>query len=756
MRRSVIHLFFAIALACGVSSRPLDAQTPTPGGGAFAGRWEITLKPPANAATSAEIPLFILEVTGSNAVPSVKVVDSMASGQGAAKTGSISVKGDLLTVAVQMGAQTVVFTGKRVGDHLEGTAMAAGDPAPQSWKGQATTKDKLTPLSAEQVMAGQRPDQKAYTAALGKMPADRVAALKQFAADFPDSPLKEQASLTLAMSYSASAEKIAALKQFLVDFPSGAQKDQANLNIALAAPAAADRATGLRKFIADFPTSRLREQAEYQLTLTFTAAAERQAAQERFIKDHPKSTYAPVIYQMWFDTLVREKPVNEARLGTVIDAMLDATPDRTIPTTGGFTMSQRAQAMNTVADRLMANDVMLDRALDVIQKGLAVGGEKEQAQTRSMYTTTMGEVLFKLKRYDEAGVALKKAMEIAGTDGDGELQLFLGKYDEVKGDETAALAAYFKAADLGSPMDTRASLERLFAKKYGSSASLEDKLDEMYRAKSKGFEPGHYARSGEAKDSKRVVLAELFTGAECGPCVAADLSFDGLSERYGHDTVAVLVYHLHIPGPDPMTNTDTEARAKLYGFNSTPSAVFDGVSQEIGGGAATGAGKIFADYEAKIETRLKAKPLADLSRLKAKVNGQTMAVSGQASLLSSAADRAGHASLHLAVVEDSVRYVGSNGVRFHNYVVRKLMRSPAGVVLQKAGEKLAVSESVETKSLSANLDAYLDQFMKTPFRGQPVSFKDRVDHLDAKKLLLVAFVQDDQTKEILQAAFLKK
>jgi thiol-disulfide isomerase/thioredoxin len=43
------------------------------------------------------------------------------------------------------------------------------------------------------------------------------------------------------------------------------------------------------------------------------------------------------------------------------------------------------------------------------------------------------------------------------------------------------------------------------------------------------------------------VLAELFTGSECPPCVGADLAFDGLVEAVPAKYLAVLVYHLPIP-----------------------------------------------------------------------------------------------------------------------------------------------------------------------------------------------------------------
>ena len=59
------------------------------------------------------------------------------------------------------------------------------------------------------------------------------------------------------------------------------------------------------------------------------------------------------------------------------------------------------------------------------------------------------------------------------------------------------------------------------------------------------------------KRSDRLVLAEVFTGAGCPPCVGADLAFDAAMERYSPKDVAVVMYHEHVPRPDPMTNPDT-------------------------------------------------------------------------------------------------------------------------------------------------------------------------------------------------------
>ena len=109
-------------------------------------------------------------------------------------------------------------------------------------------------------------------------------------------------------------------------------------------------------------------------------------------------------------------------------------------------------------------------------------------------------------------------------------------------------------------------------------------------------------------------------------------------------------------------------------------------------------------------------------------------------------------TLHLALVEDTVRYVGGNGVRFHHMVVRKLIGSPAGTTLSASGAKTAVSETIDVPSVAADLDRYLAGYEKTRAEASSgFAFKDRVDQLDAAHLLIVVFVQNDATKEVLQA-----
>src|SRR5207253_3126066 len=115
--------------------------------------------------------------------------------------------------------------------------------------------------------------------------------------------------------------------------------------------------------------------------------------------------------------------------------------------------------------------------------------------------------------------------------------------------------------------DTVQRLEGLYAKVHGdSSESLDEYLDDTYRKRFPN--PLHaepYLKTAARTD--RAVLAEVFTGSGCPPCVAADLAFDVALERYSRNDVVVLMYHQHIPRPDPMTNPATLARAKFYNVN---------------------------------------------------------------------------------------------------------------------------------------------------------------------------------------------
>ena len=174
----------------------------------------------------------------------------------------------------------------------------------------------------------------------------------------------------------------------------------------------------------------------------------------------------------------------------------------------------------------------------------------------------------------------------------------------------------------------------------------------------------------------RVVLLELFTGAECGPCVAADLAFDALSEAYRTTELITLEYHLHIPRPDPLTSRDSVARAAYYEIHSTPSTVFNGKSAAGGGGPAQDARKKLNQYRFVIDEMLKNSKKAAIE-LEARKIGDEIRIVASAKI-SNRGDNTPDQSprLKLVLVEKKVDYAGGNRQSSHHHVVRAF---PAGV-----------------------------------------------------------------------------
>src|SRR5205823_4199749 len=68
------------------------------------------------------------------------------------------------------------------------------------------------------------------------------------------------------------------------------------------------------------------------------------------------------------------------------------------------------------------------------------------------------------------------------------------------------------------------------AGKEEEAKAIDKEADALYVKKMPPFAPEKYA--GKPKENQRRVLVELFTGAQCGPCMAADLAFDALEKTY--------------------------------------------------------------------------------------------------------------------------------------------------------------------------------------------------------------------------------
>jgi hypothetical protein len=268
------------------------------------------------------------------------------------------------------------------------------------------------------------------------------------------------------------------------------------------------------------------------------------------------------------------------------------------------------------------------------------------------------------------------------------------------------------------------------AKVEDSLYGLEAKKHDLYEKTGLGFTPA----KAPARKGNRVVLVELFTGAQCPPCVAVDLAFEGLGKTYKTSDVVLLQYHLHIPTADPMTNPDTVARQKYYDVQSTPSLFFNGKRVAQGGGDKKQAEANYKEYREMLDPRLAESTKTTLS-VEAQRAGDVVTINAAA---------AGYAPgaklrLRLALVEPWVHFPGGNGLTFHAHVVRALVGGPDGLVLPKASVKQTAK--VDLAELRETTTKYLEG-VKGLTASRPLRYRN---------LLVVAFLQDDATQEVLHA-----
>jgi hypothetical protein len=267
---------------------------------------------------------------------------------------------------------------------------------------------------------------------------------------------------------------------------------------------------------------------------------------------------------------------------------------------------------------------------------------------------------------------------------------------------------------------------------------LEDLLDRDYLKIAVPFQPKAFA--GRKNQSERIVLVELFTGAQCGPCVAADVAFDALLQTYKPAEVMFLQYHLHVPAPDPMTNPDSEKRARFYDVPGTPSYYLDGeVGPQVGGARQMGK-PLYDQLRPKIEEELAKETRAKLQ----------LTVSRQDSAIDIAANFSGLEKpidalrLRFVLIEDVVRYAARNGQRLHHHVVRAF---PGGV----EGKKLSDMQGKHTARIDlGELAKSLNDYLTAADAKLPFPDNDRP--LSLKNLKVVAFIQDEETKSVLQAS----
>jgi hypothetical protein len=316
---------------------------------------------------------------------------------------------------------------------------------------------------------------------------------------------------------------------------------------------------------------------------------------------------------------------------------------------------------------------------------------------------------------------------------------------EQKGYENIALTYARQAERLLDDKD-RPDVRKRVLDALASTLTKAGKADEakevQARAKKISFAIKTQSYTGRKGKSDRVLLVELFTGTEHPASAAAVLAIDALGKTFKPSEVVRLQYHLHAGGPDPLTNTDSEARVRYYRrfIEGIPAVLVDGRPLRIEPGEAAGA---WGTYEEMVEAL---KPLLEApakAKLKATATRKGAKISIEANVSDVQAED-DDIRLRVALVEEQVAYTGRNKVAEHQHVVRAFAGTPEGEKITK--------DKPFSKTLVIDLDEVrksLKEYLEKTDKATPFPKKDRP--LDLKTLRVVAFVQNDATHEVLQA-----
>jgi len=248
--------------------------------------------------------------------------------------------------------------------------------------------------------------------------------------------------------------------------------------------------------------------------------------------------------------------------------------------------------------------------------------------------------------------------------------------------------------------------------------------------------------AGRKSKSDRVLLVELFTGAEHPASVAAVLAFDALGKTFKPSEVVRLQYHLHAAGPDPLSNPDSEARVRYYRrlIEGIPAVLVDGRPLRIEPGEAAGA---WATYDEMVEAL---KPLLE-APARAKLKATATRKGGKISIEANVSDVQAEDDdirLRVALVEQQVAYTGRNKVAEHQNVVRAFAGGPEGEKITK-DKPFSKTLTVDLDEVRKGLKDYLEK------TGKDTPFPNKERPLALKNLRVIAFVQNDATREVLQA-----
>lgn len=223
---------------------------------------------------------------------------------------------------------------------------------------------------------------------------------------------------------------------------------------------------------------------------------------------------------------------------------------------------------------------------------------------------------------------------------------------------------------------------------------------------------------GTVSAQQRLILAESFSQASCGPCAAQNPAFHALLDANTSKIIAIK-YQVSWPGYDPMyeQNPDEiDARVDYYGISGVPDRVMDGTNMDV--------------TQAAIDARYAVASPVTMNITNSVNGGYGMDV--DVTITAPAVWNPSNTVCHIALVEKHITFAtapGTNGETEFKNVMRKMVSGTAGIPVVASNFSSAGGSQT---------------FSVTDFAIPPYIY-------DMQDLALICWVQNTSTKEVYQA-----
>lgn len=508
------------------------------------------------------------------------------------------------------------------------------------------------------------------------------------------------------------------------------------------------RITALQSFLKNDPASSLRPRAQQLLLQTYLSSA---PEKQEEIHDLASSLLLqqPTGFERW---------VEEARLADLLAGAGESGAD--LPDAQAWA----AAAVSSLTPATYRREMLRAQARYQLPALTPAQLHADYVRYHASFLASLAHVEQKTGQLTQATRDVGEAFALDPLSP--RINLLRGELALASHNDREALDALKRAEVLGALDDHwNDRLVQLYAAlEHGSSSQLEAELDRRY---SQMFPPLFTLPAHAIAPAGHTVLLELFTGSGCLPCVAPDLAIESLLSTYRRRDLVALEYDFPVPLPDPLANADGLARAADYNVQNTPEAFLDGMPLQVLGSRRSDVENVVVGFAAQLEDRA-----ADASPVQLTLQASAPARSSVAVQLAlsvhamSPADNAtagssrpapsfrvlSQAMLHIALVQDGIRYTGENGVRFHRMVVRALRQSPAAAFLGNAAQPYTTAFDLHALQNTLEREAANNRGTSSISAGPAPRRFPKID-LQSGELAVVAWLQNPTTHEVYQAAY---